>query len=148
MRVTFAQIPSFLNLFLNIFLPLFIWQTVVNFISELQEQMCQFQKEINSKIQEKKALEIPTDSRFPMVCPTESTEGQGPTQGVSCDRTSGGMHKLEEASDGPDGNAHSLREGSSDAEHPCHCGEESVGTAWLHGLFCCVQHGCVKLSFT
>ncbi|XP_035806675.2 liprin-beta-2 isoform X2 [Amphiprion ocellaris] len=96
-------------------------ETVVNFISELQEQMCQFQKEINSKIQEKKALEIPADSRSPVACPTESTEGQGSNLGVS----SGGMHKLEEAPDGPDGNTHSPKEGSSDAEQQYHCGGES-----------------------
>uniref|UniRef100_A0A8C2WDI9 PPFIA binding protein 2 n=1 Tax=Cyclopterus lumpus TaxID=8103 RepID=A0A8C2WDI9_CYCLU len=52
-------------------------ETVVNFISELQEQMCRFQKEINSKIQEKKALELemPADSSSPVVRPTESTKG-------------------------------------------------------------------------
>ncbi|XP_041849525.1 liprin-beta-2 isoform X2 [Melanotaenia boesemani] len=115
-------------------------ETVVNFISELQEQMCQFQKEINSKIQEKKALENPADSRFPVVCPTESTEGQGSNHGVSCDRTSGGMNKLEEASDGPDGNTHSLREGSSDAEQRCHCGEESVLLKELRILKDKVEH--------
>ncbi|KAM4592664.1 liprin-beta-2 isoform 5-T5 [Odontesthes bonariensis] len=115
-------------------------ETVVNFISELQEQMCQFQKEINSKIQEKKALEIPADSRFPMVCSTESTEGQGSNLGVSCERTSGGMHKLEEASDGPDGNTRSLREGSSDAEQRCHCGGESVLLKELQILKDKVEH--------
>ncbi|KAM4744742.1 liprin-beta-2 isoform 2-T2 [Anableps anableps] len=98
-------------------------ETVVNFISELQEQMCQFQKEINSKIQEKKALEISTDSRFPVVCPTESTEGRGKNFTVSCDGPSGGMNKLEEAPDRPLGN---LREGSSDAEQLFHCAGERV----------------------
>ncbi|XP_008295296.1 liprin-beta-2 isoform X2 [Stegastes partitus] len=93
-------------------------ETVVNFISELQEQMCQFQKEINSKIQEKKALEIPADSRSPTACPAESAEGQASNPGVS----SGAMHKLEEA---PDGNTHSPKEGSSDAEQQYHCGGES-----------------------
>ncbi|KAM9366580.1 liprin-beta-2 [Symphorus nematophorus] len=97
-------------------------ETVVNFISELQEQMCRFQKEINSKIQEKKALEIPADSSSPVACPTESTEGQGLNPGPSCDRTSGVTHKLEEA---PDGNTHSLEEGSSDAEQQYHTGGES-----------------------
>ncbi|TDH17156.1 hypothetical protein EPR50_G00005430 [Perca flavescens] len=103
-------------------------ETVVNFISELQEQMCRFQKEINSKIQEKKALEIPADSSSPVSCgscPTESTEGEGSTIGPSCDRNPGLMHKLEEASDGPDGNAHNLEGGSSDAEQKYYCGEES-----------------------
>ncbi|XP_069549732.1 liprin-beta-2 isoform X1 [Brachyistius frenatus] len=98
-------------------------ETVVNFISELQEQMCQFQKEINSKIQEKKALEIPADSRFPMVCPTESTESSN--LGVSCDKTSGVMHKLEEGPDGPDETTHSPEECSSDDQQQYHCGGQS-----------------------
>ncbi|TKS70054.1 Liprin-beta-2 Coiled-coil-like protein 1 [Collichthys lucidus] len=96
-------------------------ETVVNFISELQEQMCRFQKEINSKIQEKKALEIPADSS-PVVCPAESSEGQGSNPGPSGDRTSGLMYKLEET---PDGNTNILEEGSSDAEQQYHCGGES-----------------------
>ncbi|XP_019109818.1 liprin-beta-2 isoform X2 [Larimichthys crocea] len=96
-------------------------ETVVNFISELQEQMCRFQKEINSKIQEKKALEIPADSS-PVVCPAESIEGQGSNPGPSGDRTSGVMYKLEET---PDGNTNILEEGSSDAEQQYHCGGES-----------------------
>ncbi|XP_014846232.1 PREDICTED: liprin-beta-2-like isoform X4 [Poecilia mexicana] len=98
-------------------------ETVVNFISELQEQMCQFQKEINSKIQEKKALEISTDSRFPVVGPTESPEGRGKNFTVSCDGPSGCMQKLEETPHRPLGN---LGEGSSDAEQLCHCGGERV----------------------
>lgn len=118
--------------FSQFFPPHCICQTVVNFISELQEQMCRFQKEINSKIQEKKALEVPADSNSPVACPTESTEGQASNPGPSCDRTSGVMHKLEEAPDGPDGNTHSLEEGSSDAEQQYHCGGESVGTAGPH----------------
>ncbi|XP_049421147.1 liprin-beta-2 isoform X2 [Epinephelus fuscoguttatus] len=100
-------------------------ETVVNFISELQEQMCRFQKEINSKIQEKKALEIPADGSSPVACPTESTEGEGPNPGPACDGTSGVIHKVEEVPDGPDGNTHGLEEGSSDAEQQYHCGEES-----------------------
>ncbi|XP_032416952.1 liprin-beta-2 isoform X3 [Xiphophorus hellerii] len=98
-------------------------ETVVNFISELQEQMCQFQKEINSKIQEKKALEISADSRFPVVGPTESPEGRGKNFTVSCDGPSGCMQKLEETPDRPLGN---LGEGSSEAEQLCHCGGERV----------------------
>lgn len=126
---------EFPRLFLNIshfFLSHCVCQTVVNFISELQEQMCRFQKEINSKIQEKKALEIPADGSSPVACLSESTEGQGSDLGPSCDRTSGVMHKLEEATHGPDGNTHSLEEGSSDAEQQYHCGGERVGTACLH----------------
>ncbi|KAJ8344300.1 hypothetical protein SKAU_G00316290 [Synaphobranchus kaupii] len=37
-------------------------ECVVNLISELQEQMCKFQQEINTRIQEKKALETQADS--------------------------------------------------------------------------------------
>lgn len=117
-----------------VFLPHYLCQTVVNFISELQEQMCQFQKEINSKIQEKKALKMPADRELPMACSTESTEVQGSNLGMCCDRTSGGIPKLEEASDGPDGNTHSPRESSSDAEKRCHCRGDSVGNACLHGF--------------
>ncbi|XP_028257552.1 liprin-beta-2 isoform X1 [Parambassis ranga] len=97
-------------------------ETVVNFISELQEQMCQFQKEINSKIREKKALEVPADNGSPLASPTESTEGQGSNLGVSCDRTLGVVNKLEEA---PDESTHSVEEGSSEAEQQYHCGGES-----------------------
>ncbi|KAK5935174.1 hypothetical protein CgunFtcFv8_020559 [Champsocephalus gunnari] len=98
-------------------------ETVVNFISELQEQMCRFQEEINSKIQEKKALEIPSESSSPVACPTESTGGEGSNPGTSCDRISEGMNKLEEAPDGPDGKTHTLEEGSSGQLN--YCGEES-----------------------
>uniref|UniRef100_A0A3Q1I8J7 SAM domain-containing protein n=1 Tax=Anabas testudineus TaxID=64144 RepID=A0A3Q1I8J7_ANATE len=90
-------------------------ETVVNFISELQEQMCRFQKEINSKIQEKKALEIPADSSSPVACSTESPEGQGPDSGSPCDRTLGVMQNLEEASEGHGGNTQSLEDGNSEA---------------------------------
>lgn len=103
--------------------------------------MCRFQKEINSKIQEKKALEIPADSTSPVACSTESTDCQGPNPGSPCDRTSGVMHKLEEAPDGHGGNTQSLEDGSSEAEQHHHCGGESVGTACAHDLYCCVWHG-------
>ncbi|XP_034385386.1 liprin-beta-2 isoform X2 [Cyclopterus lumpus] len=97
-------------------------ETVVNFISELQEQMCRFQKEINSKIQEKKALELemPADSSSPVVRPTESTKGVGSNPWPSCGRTS------EEVPEGPDGNTHSLEEGSSDADQQDDCGETGL----------------------
>ncbi|TNN75806.1 Liprin-beta-2 [Liparis tanakae] len=96
-------------------------ETVVNFISELQEQMCRFQKEINSKIQEKKALELetPADSSSPAARPTESAKGAGSDPRPSCARTS------EEVPEGPDGNTHSLEEGSSDADRQDDCGEET-----------------------
>ncbi|KAK2854125.1 hypothetical protein Q5P01_006786 [Channa striata] len=100
-------------------------ETVVNFISELQEQMCRFQKEINSKIQEKKALESPADSTSPVACLTESSEGQGLNPGPPCDRTSAATRTLEEAPDGHDGSTHIMEEGSSEAEQQSHCGGES-----------------------
>lgn len=92
--------------------------------------MCRFQKEINNKIQEKKALEIPVDSSSPVACPTKSSQSQGSNPGPSCDRTSG-VHKPEEA---PDGNTYGLDEGSSDAEQQCRCEGESVGAACQHDL--------------
>ncbi|KAM3876743.1 liprin-beta-2 [Diretmus argenteus] len=100
-------------------------ESVVNFISELQEQMCRFQKEINSKIQEKKAWEIQADGSSQEACHTGSTEAQSSNLGLSCDRAPEVMHELEEAPDRPDGNTHSLGESSSDAEQQCHCGTES-----------------------
>lgn len=130
----------FLNISLNLFLSHYIWQTVVNFISELQEQIYQFQKEINSKIQEKKALEIPNDSRLPVECPAESSESQDSNLGVPCDKTSGIVNKLEDTPNGADGNTTTLEEGSSDAEQKYYCGGESVGIAYLHDFCCCVQH--------
>uniref|UniRef100_A0A665VD40 PPFIA binding protein 2a n=1 Tax=Echeneis naucrates TaxID=173247 RepID=A0A665VD40_ECHNA len=95
-------------------------ETVVNFISELQEQMCRFQKEINSKIQEKKALDLPGDCNSTVTPHTESTEGKSSSPGSSCDRTSGVIPKVEEAPDEPDDKTHSLEEGSSDAEQQYH----------------------------
>lgn len=111
----------------------------MNFISELQEQMCRFQKEINSKIQEKKALEIPADSSSLVACNTEPTKGQGSYHGPSCDRTSEVMHKLEDVPGVSDGNTASLDECGPDAEQDCHYAGESVGTACL-----CGKHGFVQ----
>lgn len=91
--------------------------------------MCRFQKEINSKIQEKKALEFPADSTPSVGCSTEATEGQGPDSESPCDRTSQGMHTLEEAPDGHGGSTQSLGDGSPEAERHHLCGGESVGTA-------------------
>ncbi|XP_054626854.1 liprin-beta-2 isoform X2 [Dunckerocampus dactyliophorus] len=59
-------------------------ESVVNFISELQEQMCRFQKEINSKIQEKKASENPADSGSPAPCPAPSTSPEDSHANHSC----------------------------------------------------------------
>ncbi|XP_028331466.1 liprin-beta-2 isoform X2 [Gouania willdenowi] len=100
-------------------------ETVVNFISELQEQMCQFQKEINNKIQEKKALESPADGRCLTALPAESTQGDDSDLKVSCDRSSGGTSRLQVVSDGPDGSTRCLEEGSSEAEQH-HGGENGL----------------------
>ncbi|XP_056134546.1 liprin-beta-2 [Lampris incognitus] len=101
-------------------------ESVVNFISELQEQMCRFQEEINSKIQEKRALEIRVDGGSPETCHTGSSEAQSSNPGPSCDSTPEEMQMLQETWDRPDGNTHSLEESSSDAEQrQCHFGGES-----------------------
>lgn len=87
---------------------------MVNFISELQEQMCRFQKEINNKIREKKALE------------TEAEGGRDQEPPVtSCDGTGGPMLRAEEVPEEKDG----LGEDSSEAEQRDDCGRDSVGTA-------------------
>lgn len=77
--------------------------------------MCRFQREINNKIQEKKALESPADSSSPEA----STEVQSSNTGPPCDRNPG-----------PNGKAHLLvGESSSHVEQQCHCGGQSVGNA-------------------
>lgn len=86
--------------------------------------MCRFQKEINSKIQEKKASEKSADGGSPAVGPTRSPEDPDP--GPLRSRTTGGMQTLEEAADGPDESARS-------SEQLFPCGGESVGTA-VHDL--------------
>lgn len=103
-------------------LPRCVCQTVVNFISELQEQMCRFQKEINSKIREKKALETQADGSLACEPPAEVGEGRISYTGTSCDRTEGPMVGPEE---GPEENG--LREGSSEAELQDGCGRDRVG---------------------
>lgn len=105
--------------------------------------MCRFQKEINSKIQEKKASENPADSRSPAPCsaPSTSPEDANP----SCYTAAEVKPKLEEeATDGVD-------ESSSDAEQLPH-GGESVRTGLcmtcdiVHGMLCltlkCVYYPC------
>lgn len=76
----------------------------MNFISELQEQMCRFQKEISSKIQEKKASGI--------ISAAESSSARGNTSGLD-----------EEA----DGTTRPLQD--RDEEQQRRCGGESVGAA-------------------
>ncbi|KAF7661542.1 hypothetical protein LDENG_00259470 [Lucifuga dentata] len=115
-------------------------ESVVNFISELQEQMCRFQKEINNKIQEKKALGIPDDSSSQAACPTGSMEAHSSNPGRSCDRTPEVMHKLEEGPIIPNGNPPILAENSSDAEQQCCCGTESGLIKELRTLKDKVEH--------
>lgn len=110
---------------------------MVNFISELQEQMCRFQKEINSKIREKKALESEAEGSH---LPNEAGEDQTSHFGTSCDRTRGPMLRPEE---GPEENR--LKEGSSEAEQQDDCGRDSVGTACLHDLWWS-EYGMVRPS--
>lgn len=96
--------------------PLSHWllQSVVNFISELQEQMCRFQKEINNKIQEKKAQE------FPVSSPPEAPTDQSPCMGSSRDRTPGQRRRPEGERRG---------QSSPHMQQQCHCGGQSVGIA-------------------
>ncbi|KAK0136980.1 Liprin-beta-2 [Merluccius polli] len=104
---------------------------VMNFISELQEQMCKFQEEINSKIQEKRNLNIQADIQTESLeacCPPASTEGRSSVPGLSCDRGPEDMHPLADASGRPDKTDEndSLGESWSNAEAPCQCGVQSV----------------------
>ncbi|CAG05717.1 unnamed protein product, partial [Tetraodon nigroviridis] len=111
-------------------------ETVVNFISELQEQMCRFQKEINSKIKEKKALE--TEAEGSLKCDllrSEAGEGQSPPSETFCDRTRGPVLRPEE---GPGENG--LGEGSSEAEQRDTCGRDSNFTKELRILKEKVEH--------
>lgn len=103
----------------------------MNFISELQEQMCRFQKEINSKIQEKKASQIiPAESSSPATCPSEAAKVDSSNHGLPRGKTSAAVHELEEElEEEPDGSAHGLQDG--DAEEQRHCGGESVGACPL-----------------
>ncbi|XP_077376169.1 liprin-beta-2 isoform X2 [Festucalex cinctus] len=94
-------------------------ESVVNFISELQEQMCRFQKEINSKIQEKKASENPSDGGPPAPSPATSASPEGSRADPSCNTAAEVKSELEEeAADGVD-------ESSSDAERLLRDGGES-----------------------
>ncbi|XP_064170055.1 liprin-beta-2b isoform X2 [Anguilla rostrata] len=73
-------------------------ECVVNLISELQEQMCKFQQEINTRIQEKRAL--------------ETQAGGGPAEAPG--------EALVEAPEGPDAGPC-----SSEAGDPCRCRGEN-----------------------
>lgn len=87
--------------------------------------MCRFQKEINSKIREKKALETQADGSLACEPPAEAGEAVRISHtGTSCDRTEGPMIGPEE---GPEENG--LREGGSEAELRDDCGRDRVGAA-------------------
>uniref|UniRef100_A0A8C7HM68 PPFIA binding protein 2 n=1 Tax=Oncorhynchus kisutch TaxID=8019 RepID=A0A8C7HM68_ONCKI len=73
-------------------------ESVVNLISELQEQMCRFQQEINCRIREKTGQ---ADSSLQKACDTWSTDAQNPDQGLACDGSPEEVHDsgLEEPPD-------------------------------------------------
>ncbi|XP_075879665.1 liprin-beta-2 isoform X5 [Nelusetta ayraudi] len=88
-------------------------ETVVNFISELQEQMCRFQKEISSKIQEKKASGISSaaDSSSAAAAKVETSD-----HSEARGSTSGPAHPLDEE---PDGTAGRLQDQEAEQQHRC-----------------------------
>lgn len=89
--------------------------------------MCRFQKEINSKIQEKKASEIiPAESGSPATCLAEAAKVDSSNHGQPRGKTAGAACEPEEE---PGGSAHGLRDG--DAEEQRRCGGESVGACPL-----------------
>lgn len=85
--------------------------------------MCRFQKEISSKIREKKALESPPDGSSALESPAEASEGQTSRPSPSCDGAPGVIHKLKRTPDGK------MREGSLKEEQQHNRGGESVGAA-------------------
>ncbi|XP_029495298.2 liprin-beta-2-like isoform X1 [Oncorhynchus nerka] len=98
-------------------------ESVVNLISELQEQMCRFQQEINCRIREKTGQ---ADSSLQKACDTWSTDAQNPDQGLACDGSPEEVHDsgLEEP---PDVIPFSgVENSSSTSEEQCCCGSESV----------------------
>ncbi|XP_026769723.3 liprin-beta-2 isoform X2 [Pangasianodon hypophthalmus] len=76
-------------------------ESVVNLISELQEQMCRIQQELSCKIQEKKAAEIQED---------EDTDSDA---------------SLNESAEAEETSAEEQSSGDLGAEELCHCGRES-----------------------
>ncbi|XP_045069566.1 liprin-beta-2-like isoform X3 [Coregonus clupeaformis] len=101
-------------------------ESVVNLISELQEQMCRFQQEINSRIQERtgQADSSPQEARD-----TVSMEAQNPDQGLACDGSPEEVHDsgLEVPPDRPDVIPFpGVEKSSSTSEEQCCCGGEGV----------------------
>ncbi|XP_053478464.1 liprin-beta-2 isoform X3 [Ictalurus furcatus] len=76
-------------------------ESVVNLISELQEQMCRIQQELCCKVQEKKAAEIQED------------------EGAGTDAS------LNESGEAEETSAEEQSSGDLGAEELCHCGRES-----------------------
>ncbi|KAM9545004.1 liprin-beta-2 isoform 9-T9 [Salvelinus alpinus] len=98
-------------------------ESVVNLISELQEQMCRFQQEINCRIREKTGQ---ADSSLQKACDTGSTDAQNPDQGLACD---GGPEEVHDSGleEPPDVIPFSgVENSSSTSEEQCCCGRESV----------------------
>ncbi|XP_070985173.1 liprin-beta-2-like isoform X3 [Oncorhynchus clarkii lewisi] len=98
-------------------------ESVVNLISELQEQMCKFQQEINCRIWEKTGQ---ADSSPQEANDIGSTEAQNPDQGLACEGSPEEVHAsgLEEPPDVipfP-----GVENSSSTSEEQCCCGSESV----------------------
>uniref|UniRef100_A0A7N9AQM3 PPFIA binding protein 2b n=1 Tax=Mastacembelus armatus TaxID=205130 RepID=A0A7N9AQM3_9TELE len=68
-------------------------ESVVNFISELQEQMCRFQEEISTRIQEKRALEErEAQQGEPRV---SQTQGHSPELGLALKHLKSKVEELE-----------------------------------------------------
>ncbi|XP_036819461.1 liprin-beta-2 isoform X3 [Oncorhynchus mykiss] len=98
-------------------------ESVVNLISELQEQMCKFQEEINCRIWEKTGQ---ADSSPQEASDIGFTEAQNPDQGLACEGSPEEVHAsgLEEPPDVipfP-----GVENSSSTSEEQCCCGSESV----------------------
>uniref|UniRef100_A0A673YAX4 PPFIA binding protein 2 n=1 Tax=Salmo trutta TaxID=8032 RepID=A0A673YAX4_SALTR len=102
-------------------------ESVVNLISELQEQMCRFQQEINCRIREKTGQ---ADNSLQKACDTGSTDAQNPDHGLTCDGSPEEVHDsgLEEP---PDVITFSGMDNSSSTEEQCCCGRGSVGRECL-----------------
>lgn len=100
----------------------------MNLISELQEQMCRFQQEINCRIWEKTGQ---ADSSPQEACDTGSTEAQNPDQGLACEGSPEEVH--DSGLEGPPDVIPGVENCSSTSEEQCCCGE-SVGRECLHDL--------------
>ncbi|XP_045545147.1 liprin-beta-2 isoform X2 [Salmo salar] len=96
-------------------------ESVVNLISELQEQMCRFQQEINCRIWEKTGQ---ADSSPQEACDTGSTEAQNPDQGLACEGSPEEVH--DSGLEGPPDVIPGVENCSSTSEKQCCCGESVI----------------------